>query len=105
MQDWRTRIFQLAEALFQSIHMQLSVPLYYAQSETRGANLDGLDYPLNDRPWLLDQMARIRALTDEDAPAGRDRKAGALDRSRPGRLLRGPLQRLGLPVDCSRPAV
>ena len=62
---WHERIFQLAEALFQSIHMQLSVPLYAAQSETRGANLDGLDYPLNDRPWLLDQFARIRALDDE----------------------------------------
>jgi hypothetical protein len=63
--DWRTRIFQLAEALFQSVHMQLSVPLYYAQSETRGANLDGLDFPLNDRPWLDDQMACIRTFIDE----------------------------------------
>ena len=62
---WRTRIYQLAEALFQSIHMQLSVPLYAAQSETRGANLDGLDYPLNDRPWLKHQFERIRALKDE----------------------------------------
>ena len=46
--------------------MQLSVPLYYAQSETRGANLDGVDYPLNDRPWLFDQFTRIRGLTDEE---------------------------------------
>jgi hypothetical protein len=63
--QWRTRIYQLAQALFESIHMQLSVPLYAAQSETRGANLDGLDYPLNDRPWLKDQFERIRALPDE----------------------------------------
>jgi hypothetical protein len=63
--QWRRRIFQLAEALFQSVHMQLSVPLYYAQSETRGANLDAVDYPLNDRPWLEDQFTRIRALTGE----------------------------------------
>jgi hypothetical protein len=62
---WRTRIFQLAEALFQSIHMQLSVPLYRAQSETRGANLDGLDFPLNDAPWLRAEFARIRKLDDE----------------------------------------
>ncbi len=65
--NWRTRIFQLAEALFQSIHMQLSVPLYAAQSETRGANLDGVDYPLNDRPWLKDQFSHVRTLTDEPA--------------------------------------
>ena len=62
---WRTRIYQLAEALFQSVHMQLSVSLYAAQSETRGANLDGLDYPLNDRPWLMHQFERIRALKGE----------------------------------------
>lgn len=64
---WRTRIFQLAEALFQSIHMQLSVTLYAAQSEVRGASLDGIDYPLNDRPWLLAQFQQIRALPDEGA--------------------------------------
>ena len=62
---WRTRIFQLAEALFQSIHMQLSVPLYQAQSETRGANLDGIDFPLNDRPWLNDRFAAIHDLVNE----------------------------------------
>ena len=64
-QAWRTRIFQLAEALFQSVQMQLSVPLYAAQSETRGANLDGVDYPLNDRPWLKAQFERIRTLDNE----------------------------------------
>jgi hypothetical protein len=47
--------------------MQLSVPLYAAQSERRGANLDGVDYPLNDRPWLKAQFERIRTLLDEEA--------------------------------------
>jgi hypothetical protein len=65
--DWRTRIFQLAEALFQSIHMQLSVPLYGGQHETRGANLDGVDFPLNDRPWLKEQFDHIRTLPTEEA--------------------------------------
>ena len=55
--DWRTRIFQLAEALFQSIHMQLSVHLYQGQHERRGANLDGCDTPLNNRMWLKAQFA------------------------------------------------
>jgi hypothetical protein len=63
---WRTRIFQLAEALFQSVHMQLSVPLYRAQREVRGANLDGIDYPLNDRPWLKARFAEIRELQEEN---------------------------------------
>ena len=50
---WRTRLFQLAEALFQSpAHMQLSVKFYQGQEEVRGATLDGCDFPLNNRPGL-----------------------------------------------------
>ena len=45
--DWRVRIFQLAEALFQSIRMQLSVKLYQASQTIRGGNLDNVDVPLN----------------------------------------------------------
>ncbi len=63
--DWRIRIFQLAEALFQSIRMQLSVDLYQGQREVRGANLDGLDFPLNNGPWLKAQFKEIRALAKE----------------------------------------
>jgi hypothetical protein len=49
---WHTRIFQLADALFHSIGMQLSVPRYQASGVDRGANLDTLDRPLNNRLWL-----------------------------------------------------
>ncbi len=66
--DWRTRIFQLAEALFQSIGMQLSVERYQAIAVDRGASLDTLDYPLNNRCWLEEQFARIRKLPP--APQG-----------------------------------
>ena len=59
---WRIRIFQLAEALFQSIGMQLSVERYQAIAVDRGASLDTLDYPLNNRAWLEEQFARIRKL-------------------------------------------
>src|SRR5262249_35000211 len=41
--DLRARVFELAEALFQSIRMQLSVPRYKAISTDRGANLDTID--------------------------------------------------------------
>jgi hypothetical protein len=64
--DLRTRIFQLAEALYQSVaHIQLSVHLYRGQAEVRGANLDGVDFPLNDRPWLKDRFASIRMVAEE----------------------------------------
>ncbi len=64
---WRTRTYQLAEALFQSIHMKLSVPLYRAIAQGRGASLDTLDYPLNNRAWLTARFAAIRALDTEPA--------------------------------------
>lgn len=62
---WRIRIFQLAEALFQSIGMQLSVDRYQAIAVDRGASLDTLDFPLNNRRWLQAQFARIRHLPSE----------------------------------------
>ena len=64
-QDWRARVFELAEALFQSIRMQLSVPRYKAISIDRGANLDTVDVPLNNRVWLAQRFAEIRKASDE----------------------------------------
>lgn len=72
--DLRTRVFQLAEALYQSIRMQLSVTRYKAIGMGRGATLDFVDVPLNDRVWLADEFARIRTL-----PAEAERLA-AIDR-------------------------
>jgi hypothetical protein len=66
--DWRARVFELAEALFQSIRMQLSVDRYQAIDVGRGANLDTLDLPLNSRLWLKARFAEIRGLAD-----GKDR--------------------------------
>ena len=62
---WRARVFELAEALYRSIGMQLSVPLYKAKAVDRGANLDNIDVPLNDRLWLKERFAAIRDLPDE----------------------------------------
>jgi hypothetical protein len=58
--EWRARIFELAEALFQSIGMQLSVPRYKAIGVDRGASLDTLDVPLNNRLWLERRFAGAR---------------------------------------------
>jgi hypothetical protein len=62
----RARVFELAEALFQSIRMQLSVERYQAIDVGRGANLDTIDVPLNNRPWLVQQFGEIRHLEGED---------------------------------------
>ncbi len=60
------RVNELAEALFQSIGMQLSVDKYQAIDVGRGANLDELNVPLNNRLWLKDRLAELRKL-DNDA--------------------------------------
>jgi hypothetical protein len=61
----RARVFELGEALFQSIRMQLSVAWYKAIAVGRGANLDLIDTPLNDRPWLKARFEQIRAMPNE----------------------------------------
>ncbi|HEY3394117.1 MAG TPA: alpha-glucuronidase family glycosyl hydrolase [Lacipirellulaceae bacterium] len=60
------RVNELAEALFQSIGMQLSVAKYQAIDVGRGANLDELNVPLNNRVWLKERFSELRAL-DSDA--------------------------------------
>jgi hypothetical protein len=59
-EDRRARVFELGEALFQSIRMQLSVKRYQAIDVGRGANLDTIDRPLNNRAWLKARFAEIR---------------------------------------------
>ena len=61
-QDLRGGVSDMAEALYQSIRMQHSVPRYRAIHAGRGGNFDLIDRPLNDRLWLLDRFAEIRAL-------------------------------------------
>jgi hypothetical protein len=63
--DLRARVYELAEALFQSIRMQLSVERYKAIDVGRGASLDTVDMPLNNRAWLFAQFADIRRQSSE----------------------------------------
>ncbi len=69
----RTRVFELAEALFQSIHMQLSVAKYQAIGLGRGANLDSIDFALNNRVWLENEFGKI-------AKAPKEQQAKMIDR-------------------------
>jgi hypothetical protein len=69
-QQWRARTFELAEALYQSIRMQLSVPKYQAIRPRRGANLDQIDKPLNKRVDMKKEFDRIRSLSTEQERLG-----------------------------------
>ncbi|MGD0297427.1 MAG: hypothetical protein ABSE86_09935 [Bryobacteraceae bacterium] len=64
-ETWRARVCELAEALFQSIRMQLSVEKYKAISVDRGATLDTIDVPLNSRKWLQSRFTEISKLEFE----------------------------------------
>lgn len=65
-QDLKQRLNELAESLFHSIRMQKSVDKYFAAGVRRGANLDLIDYPLNDRYWLKEQFHIITQLNEEE---------------------------------------
>jgi len=61
------RIEALADSLFKSIGYQTSVKRYHASGSERGAVMDFIQHPLNNRWWLEDEFARIRGLPDEAA--------------------------------------
>ncbi|NUM53607.1 MAG: hypothetical protein HUU46_08190 [Candidatus Hydrogenedentes bacterium] len=69
--DLRKRIDALCEALFQSVQLQTSVPKYTASGTERGAVLDMVDRPLNNRWWLEDEFKKVRELPTEEAQAAR----------------------------------
>jgi hypothetical protein len=77
----RQRVDELAEALFQSIRMQLDVNRYKGQPG-RGTTQETIDLPLNNRAWLEARFAEIRAIPGE---AGRLREIESiLNRTDPG---------------------
>ncbi|MBI3117381.1 MAG: hypothetical protein HYZ00_01765, partial [Candidatus Hydrogenedentes bacterium] len=65
-QEYRKEIEGLAAALLKSIGFQFSIkPPYRARNAERGALLDTLDQPLNNRLWLETQFVAILELPSE----------------------------------------
>ncbi len=54
-QELKQRCLALADSLFRSFGAQLTVEKHNA-AEGRGNFIDNIDIPLNDAPWLLDQL-------------------------------------------------
>ena len=69
--QWRQCIVDLGAALFASIGMQMDTPNYKASGTERGAVIDFLAYPLNNRWWLEDEMAAALTRPDEAARVAR----------------------------------
>jgi hypothetical protein len=63
--ELRQKIVEYCEALFKSIGMQTSVSKYQASGAERGAIVDFIDYPLNNRWWLEDEFKKIKKLPTE----------------------------------------
>ena len=82
--EWRKRIEALCDALFGSIRMQTSMAKHSASGYERGAVLDFVDYPLNNRWWLEDQFTAVRALPDEAARLRRLHTLATWTRPGPG---------------------
>ncbi|MCX8065894.1 MAG: hypothetical protein N3G21_12105 [Candidatus Hydrogenedentes bacterium] len=64
--DLRKKIEKLFDDLFKSIGLQSSVEKYGASGGERGASLDYLDIPLNNRWWLEDEFVKISNLHREE---------------------------------------
>jgi len=64
--ELRQHIVDLCDRLFGSIALQTSVEKYQASGAERGAFLDFIDYPLNNRWWLEDEFDKVRALPSEE---------------------------------------
>ncbi|MBD3419775.1 MAG: hypothetical protein GF398_06640 [Chitinivibrionales bacterium] len=63
-QDVRSRLFELGEALYHSIRMQMCVVKYQGQCG-RSNSLDDIDFPFNSRLWLLQQFKQIASIDSE----------------------------------------
>ncbi|MGA0555247.1 hypothetical protein ACO2Q8_01240 [Larkinella sp. VNQ87] len=63
--DYRAKCFALADSLFKSIGAQLTIEKHGAMGG-RGNFIDNIDIPLNDSPWLFDQLAKIERESDEN---------------------------------------
>jgi hypothetical protein len=74
----------LCDALFHSIGLQTSVEKYHAIGEERGAVLDFVDYPLNNRWWLDDEFRKVRAMAAEGEKLRRLHEIAAWEHPGPG---------------------
>jgi hypothetical protein len=88
--DVRARIADLCERLFRSIGLQTSVPKYHAIGAERGAILDFVDYPLNNRWWLEDEFRKVRAMGTDEEKRRRLREIATWENPGPGSFYDNP---------------
>lgn len=82
--ELRQKIEQLCADLYVSIGLQTSVPKHKAKGYERGAVLDLVDYPLNNRWWLADEFKKISALPSNEAKLQRLKTISMWENPGPG---------------------
>jgi hypothetical protein len=80
--SYRTKCMALADSLFFSIGAQLTIKKHGA-AEGRGNFIDNIDVPLNDAPWIINQLQKITALNNETER--REKISDLLHRTDPGK--------------------
>ncbi|MHC4537362.1 MAG: hypothetical protein ACYS6K_25770, partial [Planctomycetota bacterium] len=63
--DLRAKCVYLSDELFKNIKSQTSVAKHKASERSRGAFMEGIDEPLNNKSWLLVQFEEILKMTGE----------------------------------------
>ncbi len=63
-QDYHQKCLDLADSLYKSIGAQLTIKKHGGVSG-RGNFIDLINLPLNDAPWILDQIKKISKITTE----------------------------------------
>jgi hypothetical protein len=79
----RKRCDDLADSLFRSIGAQLTVERHFA-ARGRGNFIDNIDFPLNNSPWLTEQLSRIEKLPGEELRLQEIKKVVRRDNPGPG---------------------
>ena len=79
--EYQAKCESLADSLFKSIGAQLTMKKHGAMSG-RGNFIDLINMPLNDSPWLLDQMQQIEKLQSGEERAQKIKEI--LNRTDPG---------------------
>lgn len=82
--ELRQKIEQLCADLYASIGLQTSVPKHKAKGYERGAVLDLVDYPLNNRWWLTDEFKKINTLLSNGAKLQRLKTISMWENPGPG---------------------
>lgn len=81
---WLTEIWEMARGLFKSIGYQTSVKQFGASGYERGAVMDLINRPLNNRWWLEDEFAKIGKMGPESEKLARLAVIAAWENPGPG---------------------